>query len=172
MTHVTCRLTAKNRDQLRIPALGNRVWATSFYLQQRLSVAGTSVQRSGITGRGEQSARINPIRHRFHLPAATPLRQQPGPHVTGQQRRDVTGRRRDVTGRQRCGRLLGFGHAGRPSSSGRRRGASAQDLPCRPDVPICRRPPGKTHAVVRHEPVPSYVFFIVGAPCGLGSVVE
>ena len=28
MTHVTCRLTAKNRDQLRIPTLGNRVWAS------------------------------------------------------------------------------------------------------------------------------------------------
>jgi len=27
MTHVTCRLTAKNRDQLRNPTLGNRVWA-------------------------------------------------------------------------------------------------------------------------------------------------
>ena len=24
MTHVTCRLTAKNRDQLRNPTLGNR----------------------------------------------------------------------------------------------------------------------------------------------------
>jgi len=32
MTHVTCRLTAKNRDQLRNPALGSRVWATFFYL--------------------------------------------------------------------------------------------------------------------------------------------
>ena len=33
MTHVTCRLTAKNRDQLRNPTLGNRVWATfTFYL--------------------------------------------------------------------------------------------------------------------------------------------
>ena len=33
MTHVTCRLTAKNRDQLRSPTLGNRVWApfTFFY---------------------------------------------------------------------------------------------------------------------------------------------
>jgi len=29
-THVTCRLTAMNRDQLRNPTLGNRVWAT-FY---------------------------------------------------------------------------------------------------------------------------------------------
>ena len=28
MTHVTCRLAAKNRDQLRNPTLGNRVWAT------------------------------------------------------------------------------------------------------------------------------------------------
>ena len=27
MTHVTCRLTAKNRDQLQNPTLGNRVWA-------------------------------------------------------------------------------------------------------------------------------------------------
>jgi len=26
--YVTCRLTAKNRDQLRDPTLGNRVWAT------------------------------------------------------------------------------------------------------------------------------------------------
>jgi len=30
MTHITCRLTAKNRDQLRNLALGNRVWATFF----------------------------------------------------------------------------------------------------------------------------------------------
>jgi len=28
--HVTCRLTAKNRDQLRNPTLGNRVWAIPF----------------------------------------------------------------------------------------------------------------------------------------------
>jgi len=28
MTHVTCRLTAKNRHQLRNPTLGNRVWTT------------------------------------------------------------------------------------------------------------------------------------------------
>jgi len=30
MTHVTCRLTAKNWDQRRNPTLGNRVWATFF----------------------------------------------------------------------------------------------------------------------------------------------
>jgi len=28
MTHSTCRLTAKNRDQLQNPTLDNRVWAT------------------------------------------------------------------------------------------------------------------------------------------------
>jgi len=28
MTHVTCRLTAKNWDQLWNPTLSNRVWAT------------------------------------------------------------------------------------------------------------------------------------------------
>jgi len=31
MTHVTCRLTTKNRDQLRNSTLGNRAWVT-FYL--------------------------------------------------------------------------------------------------------------------------------------------
>ena len=30
MTHVTCRLTAKNRDQLRNPAFGIRIWVTCF----------------------------------------------------------------------------------------------------------------------------------------------
>ena len=32
MTHVTCRLTAKNRDQLRKPTVGYRVWAISTFL--------------------------------------------------------------------------------------------------------------------------------------------
>ena len=30
MTHVTCRLTAKNRDQLRNPTLGNGVWSMGY----------------------------------------------------------------------------------------------------------------------------------------------
>jgi len=33
MTHVTCRLTAKNRHQFRNPTLGNRVWATFTFLR-------------------------------------------------------------------------------------------------------------------------------------------
>ena len=32
MTHVTCRLTAKNRDQFRNPMLGNRVWDAFTFL--------------------------------------------------------------------------------------------------------------------------------------------
>jgi len=32
-THVTCRLTAKNRDQLRNPMLGTRVWATFYRIR-------------------------------------------------------------------------------------------------------------------------------------------
>ena len=32
MIHVTCRLTAKNGDQLRNPTLGSRVWATFTFL--------------------------------------------------------------------------------------------------------------------------------------------
>ena len=32
MTHVTCRLTTKNRDQLRDPTFGNRVLATFTFL--------------------------------------------------------------------------------------------------------------------------------------------
>jgi len=35
MTHVTRRLTAKNRDQLRNPALGNRVRATFTFFRRR-----------------------------------------------------------------------------------------------------------------------------------------
>ena len=38
MTHVTCRLTAKNRDQLRNPTLSNRVWATLTFLQAKWPV--------------------------------------------------------------------------------------------------------------------------------------
>jgi len=35
MTHVTCRVTAKNRDQLRNPTLGNRVWASFLLLRRK-----------------------------------------------------------------------------------------------------------------------------------------
>ena len=51
MTHVTCRSTAKNRDQLRNPTLGNRVWATftSACVYCSCCVATTSSQCRGAT---------------------------------------------------------------------------------------------------------------------------
>ena len=41
MTHITCRLTAKNWDQLQNPTLGNSVWATFF--NERLASHTTNV---------------------------------------------------------------------------------------------------------------------------------
>jgi len=38
MTHVTCRLTAKNQDQFQNPTLGNRVWATFTFLKALLFI--------------------------------------------------------------------------------------------------------------------------------------
>ena len=45
MTQVTCRLTAKNRDQLRYPTLGNRVWATFLLTYLLTSVIALLVGR-------------------------------------------------------------------------------------------------------------------------------
>jgi len=38
MADVTCRLTAKNQDQLRNPMLGNRVWATFTFFTLIVSI--------------------------------------------------------------------------------------------------------------------------------------
>ena len=45
MIHVTCRLTAKNWDQLRNSTLGNQVWATFtfFSIQAQPSVYKLSI---------------------------------------------------------------------------------------------------------------------------------
>ena len=54
MTYVTCRLTAKNRDQLRNPTLGNRVWATFFTKKTSCILAcvcGWWIARDGYCGR-------------------------------------------------------------------------------------------------------------------------
>ena len=58
MTHVTCRLTAKNRDQLRNTTLGNRVWATFTFLFVVVGWLGSrvvSVLDSGAEGPGFKS---------------------------------------------------------------------------------------------------------------------
>jgi len=64
VTHVTCRLTAKNRDQLRNRTLGSRVWATFTFsvlgpfrqgggrFDWRPAGLGWAVSRSGV---------VNPI---------------------------------------------------------------------------------------------------------------
>ena len=57
MTHVTCRLTAKNRDQLRNPTLGNRVWTAftffypplTYYLHLLLSLSVTRLNDNCVT---------------------------------------------------------------------------------------------------------------------------
>jgi len=51
MTHITRRLTAKNRDQFRNPTLGNRVWATFtfFYIAVHTT-------RSSATAHGPREA--------------------------------------------------------------------------------------------------------------------
>ena len=46
MTHIACRLTAKNRDQLRNPALGSRVSAT-FTFYRFIVCTGGSAGRGG-----------------------------------------------------------------------------------------------------------------------------
>ena len=68
MTHVTCRLTAKNRDQLRNPTLGNRVWAT-FTFFARLTRPGRpffSLVCTVISYGGPQVFVQRPHRHPNH----------------------------------------------------------------------------------------------------------
>jgi len=40
MTHVTCRPTAKNQDQLRSHTLGNRAWASFTFFIHNLAYQG------------------------------------------------------------------------------------------------------------------------------------
>jgi len=54
MTHVTCSLSAKNRDQVRNPTLGNRVWAT-FFIATQMIVLGNF--RSIVSRKVETTAR-------------------------------------------------------------------------------------------------------------------
>jgi len=51
MTHATCRLTAKNRGQLRNHTLGNRVWATFSYTDsyQRLLLVAAVTEMASTT---------------------------------------------------------------------------------------------------------------------------
>jgi len=57
MTHVTCRLTAKNRGQLQNPTLGNRVWATfTFFCRVNESHCNLIIFSCDVNGRLADSA--------------------------------------------------------------------------------------------------------------------
>ena len=77
LTHVTCRLTAKNRDQLRNPTLGNRVWATFLViLRQIMSLVIGKFHYTGPTR--PDRTRTDPRRLFRETRAADPgLRQSP-----------------------------------------------------------------------------------------------
>jgi len=60
MTHVTCRLTAKKRDQLRNPSLGNGVWATFTFYTNTVSVN---------SSKNRQGKRITYLRMMDHMKA-------------------------------------------------------------------------------------------------------
>ena len=60
MTHVTWRLTAKNRDKLRNPTLSNRVWATfTFYCKKaRQYLDANNCQQNLYFGRRKKSITV------------------------------------------------------------------------------------------------------------------
>ena len=62
MTHVTCRLTAKNQDQLLNLTLGNRVWAifTFFFTLTIDSVTSLHPLLASKTKAGPGAARFTP----------------------------------------------------------------------------------------------------------------
>jgi len=81
MTHVTCRLTAQNRDQLRNPMLGNRVWTTLTFLPLVCCSNADSCVKSSFLGgskcRPGSFEGESPVRH----PTSANLRP---PHTTPQ----------------------------------------------------------------------------------------
>ena len=58
MIHVTCRLTAKNRDQLRNPTLGYRVWATYFTFGRRNESAPKQLAQCRFSGLAISNAKV------------------------------------------------------------------------------------------------------------------
>ena len=76
MTHVTCRLTAKNRDQLRNPTLGNAVWATFLHTYIRIYIA-PKIVRTNLRFLTQPTCRAPALRiarrTRWRLPARGPV---------------------------------------------------------------------------------------------------
>ena len=67
MTHITCRLTAKNRDQLRNLTLSNRVWATEWLCLQCVHGSKTYRNCTLVVARLE---RVQSTASSDHAPAA------------------------------------------------------------------------------------------------------
>jgi len=73
MTQVTCRLTAKNRDQLRNRTLGNRVWATfTFYVLYARCLTPILFGGWGRMFEGDECRRLAARRHRVPCLGASP----------------------------------------------------------------------------------------------------
>ena len=88
MTYVTCRLTAKNRDQLRNPKLGNRVRATfTFYLMSVMYLQ--SEGPGGVHQGGRHGAGKAARRGRLRRSGQRDRHTVPDEGPTGGHRRDV-----------------------------------------------------------------------------------
>jgi len=70
MTHVTCRLTAKNRDQLRNSTLGNRVWATFTFLRRCVCARAPSCSNNEITASHPDAPATSPCQIYGATPAS------------------------------------------------------------------------------------------------------
>jgi len=114
MTHVTCRLTAKNRDHLRNPTLGNRAWAAfTLFIQagHTAVVPRTPRQRAGL-GQGVRRRRQRSAAAVLgRLPAAAAASHR-GPS-RGQSPRVRQCRRRNGQPPACCGELVSSGEADR-----------------------------------------------------------
>jgi len=78
MTHVTCKLTAKNRDQLRNPTLGNRLWAAFLIIGDVSDVAAVSCLECGQTQGSSQRVRVTDERSQCEMVYDTGIARKQG----------------------------------------------------------------------------------------------
>ena len=74
MTHVTCRLTAENRDQLRNPTLGNRITFSLPFLRSFGRAAGAVQQAPTLSSKHGQR-RVDSRRMRLNTDLFTEERE-------------------------------------------------------------------------------------------------
>jgi len=98
MTHIACRLTAKNRDQLRNPMLSNRVWATfTFTFPPSLHLPPYTLTRETLSGEenaetlSETKTRVLTGYRDLYPRTSTPE------HVLGNENTETQTRKRDNT---------------------------------------------------------------------------